>query len=339
MKLASFFPTAALTLAVVSCSSNPTDTAPLTRTYESSAAELALAKCETAFDCGCDSRNFETVADCANAHEADLGRFLDELHARQHLLVDEACLGRRMDRKAAEVRETGCADAGEPEDGVWERCVLGTLAPGETCSTSQDCSEGLYCDTSISNTCIAEAERIRGRGDPCAFTSECADGLSCGMVQQIGTASAWICLEPATEFFLGDACAHCAEDFSCYCSHGLLCRHDACVEPGALGDECDPLTCQANLRCDGQTCVEPGSLGDNCAGPTCGARLRCDAEQGKCSDLIDDGERCYELGAGLFGDDCEGYCEYAEDIPRVDGGRCRSSLFLCMTIDNAPALD
>jgi hypothetical protein len=109
-------------------------------------------------------------------------------------------------------------------------------------------------------TCVEIGPLPAGEGDLCEVgyvSLPCGEGLDCDYVD--GEA---ICVA-ARE--LGDACP----DYDCH-SNELVCDSNTqvCVEPAALGESCEVLSCAPGLYCDGGkdfTCQAQFEVGHGCA--------------------------------------------------------------------------
>ncbi|MBT8493961.1 MAG: acetylxylan esterase, partial [Deltaproteobacteria bacterium] len=107
----------------------------------------------------------------------------------------------------------------------------GTQGPGEFCSASRDCDDGLYC--SLAGVC---AEAGDGDvGDACFTAGECQAGLVCQFVGFGG-----VCQE-AGDGDIGDTCS---SNLDCIaglaCGNDDTCQSSATAFPPFQGAECEP---------------------------------------------------------------------------------------------------
>lgn len=202
-------------------------------------------------------------------------------------------------------------------------------APGEPCSTIEECGREGRCD-SDRGVCA----RLPGAGEPCAFDGfrTCADGAYC----DIDT------MRCAAAGGLGAGCL-----FDEMCEPGLGCFIDdgassgVCDRPRGLGAACTGLRqCEDGLYCDtfdraglgGPTCQPPRTIGETCTTHVegmCGADAVCaitgppepfpdpPMDDGTCVALPGLGESCDGLPRCAVGATC---------VPRIVDGRCRAEI-------------
>jgi hypothetical protein len=173
---------------------------------------------------------------------------------------------------------------------------------GDHCDplVANSCRQGLVCDLG-SGTCRHDPPQ---QGETCGLLVPCVTGLSC-----VNTT----CSPP------GAANAPCSLLQPDSCKTGLvcdfntsLCRHN----PPLAGESCGTAQCSGSLTCLDHTCVQPGAAGAHCdplTGGSCVSGLVCDAFAQTCRhDPPLYGERCgpaVPCGEGVC--DAIGECRHA----------------------------
>jgi hypothetical protein len=144
---------------------------------------------------------------------------------------------------------------------------------GGACSSSGECSAGLYCNKGANYTCPGTCEPFGTEGSACIGSARCADGLTCTDQKCVPTQKA------------GDACTNfCGYSVTCpsdqICPENIWCDPNLKqCEPGRMvGEACGDMNdagntyvanCAVNLWCNGLafgpgTCEAPGDVGAPC---------------------------------------------------------------------------
>jgi hypothetical protein len=180
------------------------------------------------------------------------------------------------------------------------------------CAASIDPSS---CDYfAPSDACLHAAAPLVPLGGSCDADFECIGG-ACGCAR--------VCVPESTQ---------CAVP----CADGQVCLSGACVERGAEGAACKDsflnLDCSAGLLCRHQFCVAPPAVGQPCAvdtqigsgitatiGPSCASYAYC-GESSLCVARIALGAACSAVGTCVFGAECvAGTCRvFLEDGQACD---------------------
>lgn len=209
-----------------------------------------------------------------------------------------------------------------------EGLLVGQVQPGESCDSSDTCTEGHFCDESGSADCGFCAV-VKPAGNVCESGDECADGFcvdgECagdGLVASpcldndncrgrlVCDSPSGTCADPGS-YQADDSCeqfdGECGFPFSgMYCNSaakgGGKCESfRALGEPcnNATGQLCDLLNKEACDTGDTQTCVpaEVQADGEECdllGGTVCMGGSSCDEDDGQCKPFAADGEACEE---------------------------------------------
>jgi hypothetical protein len=167
----------------------------------------------------------------------------------------------------------------------------GTVTPrakaGDSCSSSGECSEGLYCYKGVDYQCPGRCQAFSEVGQDCAGSGRCAEGLTCRDD---------VCAPPAQA---GDDCTIESCNYSVSCPSGEICPENIwCDEtlgqcqPGRMvGEPCGTLgtppdtsyaNCAIPLWCDAVAfssgiCRARSGLNEPCNGETyaCERELHC----------------------------------------------------------------
>lgn len=279
------------------------------------------------------------------------GAFQDYLDEGTVVLGDQAA----FDACIAWLDSVTCLELEPDEPGPCDDVLVGTVALGELCDSSEQCAGDAYCDQSGGGTCGSCAmqkadgagcddneECLNGRcdddgvcrgfgavSDPCLSDNDCAGRLICD------ADTSECAMEPT--WMLGSACT---ELFQCGAFTGdLYCDTDAgeCVAFRQVGETCDPGAGQlCDLfeyeSCQAGECVAPQIVTD---GAECGLfeGLKCmdtslctdhDGDPGtptQCAALLDVGDACDPANnLCAFPADCRadmtcGYSDYTGMCP------------------------
>lgn len=271
--------------------------------------------------------------------------FNERLAPRIRFLVNEH--GATLDPVAAEEclnSELNCERAIATSDAC-RRAYTGGFEADAPCRWMRDCSPGLACWTTGSDTCGACAPwQYFTAGEPCGSSPQCPSGYRC----RLGDDEALRCLPPVAAQGECSADAECADFTWCLegrctpysdfevvgeggaCSDGsgrriasrcesqLICVNNECaVEDLDIGDRCRDFPGTAGRFCrPGLVC----SLGGMCAmGVPTGGACEFDTE---CLSFECSGGRCVELRQAS-GQACTGARDCASG--RCEDGVCRPS--------------
>lgn len=195
-------------------------------------------------------------------------------------------------------------------DADCQNFFAGTKAPGETCSSSADCSPGAgvaYCRLSIttttddagvtssgsSSTGVCLSMKMPAAGDPClSYASGSPDvsktyadcerdpNLFCNSTTNTCTALVAIgetCFSESSDGGLGYTFLQCAKGATCDT------QSTKCVAAPAVGEACTG-TCGTGAYCDNATmkCVAQKQPGDACTNADQSCVHGCDKQSGKC---------------------------------------------------------
>ncbi len=243
--------------------------------------------CEQLFDC--DDMELEEMAKGVAA-----GR----------LAYDEALAGECL--QALRTAECGNFEAvfeDMPEE--CEHVFTGLVAEGGDCYREEECSEGLYCDESVSD-CPGQCQPYKGLGDSCLGGDCDPDVAGCDWDQGV-------CVELKGA---GESCEYVD------CREGLVCDYDSdpevCLDPAPAGSSCTSSRgCDAGLQCVAGKCTGPAGPGQACnLGEefegilyACQPNYYCDADIihqqsiGTCQPKKGSGAECiifYECNSGLL---------------------------------------
>lgn len=179
----------------------------------------------------------------------------------------------------------------------------------DSCASTNDCADGLRCDTTISPArCIARGDV----GDTCAQDSECDEGLGC------------IASTCALRLAEGAACVDGDDACDGFCS---VCRPSsaggaahACLDRGALGDGCDDDDdCRAHFLCAVGACAPAANLGAACTSDAgCREGLSCDDTAEVCVATPGAGDACTSGGVQC----AEGACVEGTCVVAAAGSAC-----------------
>jgi len=151
---------------------------------------------------------------------------------------------------------SSCSTSGNTASAC-NRICPGTLSPGATCQSDQDCAP------SASGTVLCTPSATSGATSVCVVFSHGKAGDPCQAT----------CTTTATDSGLGVYCHALAIDFdmpvtaSCYASDGLICSTNAvCNQLPTVGSRC-AAECAADAYCDFNTalCTAKIALGASCA--------------------------------------------------------------------------
>lgn len=151
---------------------------------------------------------------------------------------------------------------------------------GATCSSSNGCAVGFYCD--FTNQVCAE---LKAAGATCQASNECAYGLGCA-----GTTTARTCKALPK---LGEACPDgVCRDAGNYCNSAMQ-----CAKIGLEGAACtSSQQCSSFYPCDTQAmkCTKAPSAGQACIGRCFDANTFCDTSSATptCISTKADGGTC-----------------------------------------------
>jgi len=186
-----------------------------------------------------------------------------------------------------------------------EQVFTGLVAQDGDCYREEECSEGLYCDESVSD-CPGQCQPYKNLGDSCVGGDCDPDVADCDWQQGICVA-----LKGA-----GESC----EDIDC--QEGLVCDYNSdpavCLDPAGEGGSCTSARgCETGLQCLSGKCTGPAGAGQACdIGEelegfmfACVPNYYCDADivmqehTGTCKPKKGAGSECillYECKAGLL---------------------------------------
>lgn len=225
--------------------------------------------------------------------------------------LDKHCLSNRcntdLGKCDAQAEENGpCSSALECTTGLWcdsskaaSFCAipLRTGKPGDVCSSSAPCGDGLAC---VGGTCKAPLSD----GEACTVASQCSAASYCDALRQVCSPRKAV----------GVACLSTLE-----CTSDGYCIAGACTPRIELGKACvSSVSCVNTARCDVTTglCIARLGVGDICTGPTdcsndgAGHPLICESFAGRCaprltaaaqcdvSDACPDSQYCSPTGGG-----------------------------------------
>ncbi len=195
-----------------------------------------------------------------------------------------------------------CASAG---GGVLRSCAEGLVcqdftcvtagAVGALCASSNDCADGLRCDTTVDPArCVLRGDT----GATCNADAECLEGFGC-----IGGA----CAERLVD---GTACVDGADacQGSCSVCRPLLAGEvaHACLDRGALGDGCDDTTdCRAHFMCSAGACAPGSDVAAVCVEDAdCREGAACDSATDRCVARPGVGDACVAGGVDCAAGAC-----------------------------------
>ena len=199
---------------------------------------------------------------------------------------------------------------GVPVPPACDAALVGTVATGGTCYSSNDCASG-YCTWDLpSGTCPGTCQPFRTLGQSCQGP-DCADGLACD----------------------GGTCkAQSGVGGTCPCQNGLWCDGAVCTSYAAAGStcgsatvKCDPLTICAGTPETCQAYAGPGAACDP-ADSICGLGYACDPGTSKCVSWPAIGQPCPDYIC------LTGYCDFLAGTPTckaklADGATCTPGLY------------
>jgi len=222
-----------------------------------------------------------------------------------------------------------CGDAADCESGV---CNNGICSP---CSNSSECLDGQYCD---SDSGICKPGSVQGEdctAETDCETDNCVDGVccntaceniceACNLTGTLGTCTAITAGEdPEDECTDADTCNGSA---SCYCSDGMTnngepaqdcggsCSGCADGSPCDVGSDCESLVC--NLTCQIPACddlAQNGQETDVDCGGGCpnacdvgdGCLVNTDCTSGICDNLLCTLPTCGDGIMNVAGEECD----------------------------------
>ncbi len=206
------------------------------------------------------------------------------------------------------------SEGGVTVPAVCNASLIGNVANGGTCYSSEACASG-FCTWDLpTGTCPGTCQAFKTLGQACQGP-DCADGLVC---------DASVC---KVQSGLGGACP---------CQDNLWCDVSVCKALLPAGSSCSPSAshCDALTTCVGTpaTCQAYVGLGGSCtpgASPydsVCGLGYACDSGTSKCVSWPKVGEACPD-GICLTG-----YCDFLAPSPIckaqvADGAACNPGLF------------
>jgi hypothetical protein len=198
----------------------------------------------------------------------------------------------------------------------------GTLTPklgaGGACSSSGECTQGLYCHKGASGACPGTCRAFAQAGESCAGNARCAENLSCKNDACVAD----------VQKKAGDSCSGSAT-----CNYSFSCPSDR-VCPENIW--CDPTvgTCQPG-RLEGEACGMMGT-GSSSYLANCAVHLWCDGPMlgtGVCRRPSQSGGPCNsQLDSCASGLHCSGYVSGGTSVqlgtctgPSAAGGDCMVS--------------
>jgi hypothetical protein len=230
-------------------------------------ARVASIACDGLAGC-CKSDGFAfDLATCKQAFTAEIDQNLNQILGNDNVVYDERAAGECL---AALSANTQCGEIDDDDAPACDRVFRGRLAPGEPCTTSEECRE----DVGQRATCTGEGltrpvctllsstpARAGQEGEPC-FTT-CYEGDDCSFDSPPQPTA------PAPG--PGVAPAPMTEPVACYRDQGLWCDYDSgyCRRLAAVGEACsDSYSCSGDAFCDYNTqlCASPRPNGVACDG-------------------------------------------------------------------------
>jgi hypothetical protein len=254
---------------------------------------------------------------------------LDEMEksvAAGRLSYDAALAGKCLQS----IRNAKCGVFDDIFENLEDECggvFAGLVALDGDCYMEQECSEGLYCDESVSY-CPGQCQPYKNLGDTCSGGDCDPDVADCDWQQGI-------CVELAGA---GEVCDNIE------CQDGLVCDYDTdpavCLDPAGAGGSCSSARgCETGLQCLDGVCTGPANAGQECdIGDefegimfACAPNYYCDADiamqerTGVCKPKKGAGSECilfYECKSGLL---CIGL-QINEQTEEIIPGSCGQPL-------------
>lgn len=175
-----------------------------------------------------------------------------------------------------------------PVDSACRSYLIGSIAPGEACVDSDECTAGNWCPEDHQTGCGMTCTPEKLSGDSCSFVDDrCAAGLTCGMFT--GTCRG--------DLPLGDACdPH-------QCQQGAVCTSGVCTLRAEISEVCTQhWDCALGLACVDGTCANARNINvgkscesnGGCAPTFTGLSCVQEAGVGTCQSIVvvDEGGVC-----------------------------------------------